>query len=99
MIRRLFLVLATVAFVAWIGWLAFAVSRAGTVPIVSRAQLTAASHLLVLDVGLEGDLPKTKGAVLEVVSGDGLKPGDEIGCQTWPLSCRVENRSLNQVLS
>jgi hypothetical protein len=79
MIRRLFLVLAAAAFIAWIGWLAYAVSKSGTVPIVSRAQLTEATHLLVVELTLAPDGPPlTKVKVVGVISGEGIKPGTEI---------------------
>jgi hypothetical protein len=77
--KRLFLIATTVAFLAWIGWLAYTVSRAGTVPIVSRAQLTAATDLIVAKVTLAPDgPPQTKVMVVQVVSGEHAKTGAEI---------------------
>jgi hypothetical protein len=77
--KRLFLVVTAAAFLAWLGWLAYTVARAGTVPIVSRAQLTAATDLIVAKVTLAQDgPPQTKVKVVQVVSGDHAKPGTEI---------------------
>lgn len=47
---RLKLVLAALALVAWLAWLAVAVANKGTVQIVSTAQLTDASHVVVATV-------------------------------------------------
>ena len=47
---RLKLVLAALALVAWLSWLAVAVANKGTVQIVSTAQLTDASHVVVATV-------------------------------------------------
>ncbi len=47
---RVRLVLAAVAFVAWLSWLAVTVWNKGTVQLVSTAQLTAATHLVVATV-------------------------------------------------
>jgi hypothetical protein len=76
--KRLFLIATTAAFLAWIGWLAYTVSRAGTVPIVSRAQLTAATQLLVIDITLDNDLPRTKARVREVIPKPDQKPDDVV---------------------
>jgi hypothetical protein len=77
--KRLFLVVTAVAFLSWLGWLAYAVSKAGTVPIVSRAQLTAATDLIVAEVTLAADgPPQEKVKVVRVLSGDHVKPGAEI---------------------
>ncbi|HEY2786306.1 MAG TPA: hypothetical protein VGJ05_15170 [Fimbriiglobus sp.] len=84
MSRRLLLLAAAAAFLGWIGWLAYAVYKAGTVPIVSRAQLTAATNLLVVDLTLNGDQPAAKTKVLEILSGDGVKVGDEIEIENLP---------------
>jgi len=77
--KRLVLVVTAAAFLAWLVWLAYTVSRAGTVPIVSRAQLTAATDLIVAEVTLAPDgPPQKKVKVVRVVSGDHAKPGTEI---------------------
>lgn len=76
---RVRLAIAVAAFVAWIGWLAIAVFSNGKVPVVSRAQLTAATCLVVADIALDDQtLPKDSITVSAVVSGDGAKAGDQI---------------------
>ncbi|QEL16168.1 hypothetical protein [Limnoglobus roseus] len=47
---RVKLALAALAFVAWLSWLAVTVWNKGTVQLVSTAQLTAATHLVVATV-------------------------------------------------
>lgn len=47
---RIKLAIATLAFVSWMVWLGIAVANKGTVQIVSTAQLTDASHLVVVEV-------------------------------------------------
>jgi hypothetical protein len=67
---RLRLVLAAALFVAWLGWLAVAVRQKGTVQLVSRAQLTAATHLVVAEVRSAPDgRPDPKVTVRQVLRG------------------------------
>jgi hypothetical protein len=47
---RVKLVVAALAFAAWLAWLAVAVANKGTVQIVSPGQLTDATHLAVVAV-------------------------------------------------
>lgn len=77
--KRLFLVLAAAAFLGWLGWLAFAVSKAGSVPIVSRAQLTAATDLVVVKLTRAPDGPPNPVVdIVQVLSGEHVKPGTSI---------------------
>ena len=58
---RILSIVAAVAFVGWLAWLAVAVAQKGRSPVVSRAQLTASSHILVVDVQVGDDgLPKSQ---------------------------------------
>lgn len=76
---RVRLAIAVAAFVAWIGWLAVAVFSNGKVPVVSRAQLTAATCLVVADIALDDQaLPKESIIVSAVISGDGAKVDDQL---------------------
>ena len=75
-------------YLAWLGWLGYAVYGArwatDRTPVVSRAQLLAATHLLVCDVTAGADgLPEVKATVAEVLRGDGAKAGDAI--DVWNL--------------
>ena len=66
----------------WLGWLAYAVSQKGTVQIVSRAQLTAATHWVIAEVAVGPDgVPKPK------VAGEGSPEGE-------PISGEIEVRNL-----
>jgi hypothetical protein len=74
---RLRLVIAAVLFVGWLAWLGYAVYHARFTPqppvVVSRAQLTAATHLLVAEVSVGSDgLPAPTVKVLEVLRGDNV---------------------------
>src|SRR5215212_5015496 len=77
---RALLILAAVLFVGWLGWLGYAVDAArwaaNTAPVVSRAQLTAATHLLVGEVKIGDDgLPLSEVKVVEVLRGGGPAAG------------------------
>ena len=50
---RIRLVIAAVLFFGWLAWLGVAVGQKGTVQIVSSAQLTAATHIVVGTVTLD----------------------------------------------
>lgn len=68
---RVRLVLAAGVFLAWLGWLAVAVSQKGSVQIVSRAQLTAATTLVVGEVVLGADgTPSPRVKVVKVLAGE-----------------------------
>ena len=77
---RALLALAAVLFLGWLVWLGVAVYQArwapDTTPVVSRAQLTAATHLFVADVTIGDDgLPQNTAQVVEVIRGDGVTAG------------------------
>lgn len=77
---RLRLVVATALFAGWLVWLAVAVRQKGTVQIVSPAQLTAATHLVVAEVGTGPDgQPLPTAVVKEVLRApDNDRPTGEI---------------------
>lgn len=80
---RALLCLAAVLFVGWLGWLGYAVYAArwapGTAPVVSRAQLAAATHLLVGEVTIGQDgVPQSDVKVVEVLRGEGANPGQVV---------------------
>lgn len=50
---RIRLIVAALLFFSWLAWLGVAVSQKGTVQIVSSAQLTAATHIVVGTVTLD----------------------------------------------
>ncbi|HET6575396.1 MAG TPA: hypothetical protein VFG68_17465 [Fimbriiglobus sp.] len=86
---RLLLLLALAAFLGWLGWLGYAVYAARYAPgrsvVLSRAQLTAATHLLVADVTVAEDgLPAPAVKVVEVLKGDGVAPGAEVEVRNLP---------------
>jgi hypothetical protein len=85
---RLRLVVAAALFLGWLGWLGWAVWHKGTVQVVSRAQLTAATHLVVADVAAGEDgqpLPTVK--VTEVLRApDGDRPAGEIEVDKLPAA-------------
>lgn len=61
------LILAACLFVGWLAWLGWAVAHKGSVAIVSRSQLTAATHLLVAEVAIEAGLPQKTVTVQQVL--------------------------------
>ena len=76
---RIRLVVAAALFLGWIGWLGYAVSQKGRSPVLSRAQLTAATHLVVADVAADAEgLPAPAVKVVEVLKGDGPAKGGTI---------------------
>lgn len=84
---RVRLAIAVAAFVAWIGWLALAVFSNGKVPVVSRAQLTAATCLVVADIALDDQaLPKDSVTVSDVITGGDAKVGQQITVSNLPKS-------------
>src|SRR5262245_38596581 len=94
---KLRLIVAALLFFGWLGWLGYAVSRKGTVQIVSRAQLTAATHWVVaeLKVGSDG-LPIEKVTVKEVIRGDKITGEIEVrrlASALTPLPVAGESRS------
>ena len=85
---RLRLVVMAVLFVGWLTWLGYAVARKGTVQPVSRAQLAAATYLVVADVrtGADGQ-PEPKAAVRQVLEAPaGAAPADEIEVERLPAA-------------
>lgn len=84
---RIQLVVAAALFVGWVSWLGYAVSQKGRTAVLSRAQLTAATHLIVADVVLGSDgLPASKVKIVQVLRGDGAKAGDEAEVLNLPTA-------------
>ena len=82
---RLRLALAALCFFGWITWLAVAVWGNGKVPVVSRAQLTAATCLIVAELVIDDqNLPAEKVTVSSVVSGTGPTVGETIAVVNLP---------------
>jgi hypothetical protein len=78
------LVVAAVLFLAWLGWLGYGVAQKGKAPVVSRAQLAAASALVVAEVSVgEDGLPTPRAKVVRVVRGEGPPAGSEV--EVWNL--------------
>ncbi len=70
---RLRLILAALAFAGWLGWLGYAVLQRNNAPVLSRAQLTAATHLLVAEITVgEDGRPEPRVKVVEVLRGDNV---------------------------
>lgn len=70
---RLRFVIAAALFVAWLAWLGYAVSQRNNTPVLSRAQLTASTHLLVVEVSVGQDgLPTSTVKILEVLRGENV---------------------------
>ena len=68
---RVRLLLAAALFFGWMAWLGTAVLQRGSVLLVSRAQVTGATHLVVAAVTAGNDgLPMTKTKVIETLRGD-----------------------------
>lgn len=69
-VARLRLILAAVLFLAWLGWLAAAVLQKDAVDVLSRAQLTEATVLVVAEVAADGEgLPDPKVTVVKTLKG------------------------------
>lgn len=84
---RIRLIVAAAAFLGWMSWLGSAVLQRGSVPLVSRAQVTGASLVLVANVSVGGDgLPVPTAKVVEVVSGNGPAVGNEIEVTNLPAA-------------
>ena len=86
---RFFFVVALAAFLGWLGWLGYAVYVARYAPdksaVLSRAQLTAATHLIVADVTVAADgLPSPTAKVVEVLKGNAVAPGAEVEVLNLP---------------
>ncbi|MGL4423503.1 MAG: hypothetical protein ACRCZF_22795, partial [Gemmataceae bacterium] len=70
MFRRLRLVVALILFGSWLAYLGYAVANKGKVQIVSRAQLTAATVLVIGQVATSPDgTPTTKLTIDKVLQG------------------------------
>jgi hypothetical protein len=97
MFARIRLVVAAILFLGWLGWLAYAVSQKGSVQIVSRAQLAAATHWVIADVNVGPDgIPLTKVAVKESRFGEKLAGAIEVknlGSSATPLPVNGESRT------
>lgn len=78
--QRLILLVAASLYLAWLSWLAMTVREKGTVQIVSRAQLTAATHWVVAIVSIGADgVPNSTVKIVETLRGDELPASLEIG--------------------
>lgn len=96
---RIFLAVTAAAYVLWLGWLGYAVYgarwAADRTPVVSRAQLVGATHLLVCDVAVGPDgLPEPKATVAEVIRGDGVAAGDRVDVWNLPSALPAGAESL-----
>jgi hypothetical protein len=82
---RIRLVVALLAFVGWLSYLGYAVSKHGTVQLVSRAHLTAASVLVVakVDIGEDGR-PLPTATVTQVLGEPAQKPAGVISVMNLP---------------
>ena len=67
---RVKLIVAASAFVGWLAWLSVAVANKGTVQLVSTAQLTEATHIVLATVTAD-----ETGAALPKQSGEWTQPG------------------------
>ena len=67
---RLRFALALALFLGWLGWLAVAAREKGKHPILSRSQLTAATHLVVADIAPGPDGLPSKLIVTETLKGE-----------------------------
>lgn len=84
---RIRLIVTAVLFLGWISWLGYAVLQRGQTAVISRAQLTGATHLVVADVEMTSEgLPDTRAKVVEVLRGDGVKAGDSIEVLNLPAA-------------
>ena len=69
---RLRFAVALLLFLGWLGWLALAVAKKGD-PVLSRAQLLSATHLVYAEVTLgEDGMPAPTARVVEALRGAGL---------------------------
>lgn len=77
--QRLILIVAAALYLAWLSWLALTVSEKGTVQIVSRAQLAAATHWVVAEVSVGPDgVPNGTAKIMETLRGEPLPASLEI---------------------
>ena len=85
---RVKLAAAALLFFGWLGWLGLAVWSKGTVQIVSRAQLTAATHLVVAEVSAGPDgQPLPRVTVTDVLlAPDGDRPSGELDVEKLPAA-------------
>jgi hypothetical protein len=82
---RLRLIVAAALFAAWLAWLGFAVSRKGTVQVVSRAQLAAATHWVTIRIAVAADgVPHDRATVITTHFGDAIT--GEIEVRNLPAS-------------
>jgi hypothetical protein len=75
--RRVRLFVAAALFLGWIGWLGYAAAVKSRGPVVSRAQASVATHVVVADIRTQtgGKLPR-RVAVREVLVWSGPAPTD-----------------------
>lgn len=93
--QKIVLALATAAFLGWLIWLALAVAGNGAVPVVSRAQMTSATVLVVatLKTGSDG-LPEPTATVQETIRGDGPPGGTTITVANLPKTIAAGTYSV-----
>ena len=76
---RLRLILASIAFLAWLAWLAMAVAQKGKPDILSRAQLTEATTIVVAEVTADpAGLPIANVKVAKMLKGTVPAVGETI---------------------
>lgn len=81
------LIVAAAAYLGWMAWLGYAVLGRGTVPLVSRAQITGASLLVVAELSSGQDnLPQPTAKVVEVLRGEGPTAGEDVEVTNLPAS-------------
>src|SRR5438105_1295135 len=94
---KLRLLVAFLLFAGWLGWLGYAVSQKGTVQIVSRAQLTAATDWVIAEVTLNADgTPSAKVMVKQVLKGTPANGEIEVrnlASAATPLPVQGESRT------
>jgi len=84
---RIRLVLAALAFVGWLSWLAVAVAQKDNLERVSRAQLTEAKLLVVAEVRTGPDgLPLNKVRIVQSLHPNGPIAGTEIEIANLPAA-------------
>lgn len=82
--RRLWLILAAVAFIGWLSYLGYAALTKNRSPTISRAQLAAARSAVVAAVEEEAGKPRARVKVLELLWGKAPTSGTEIEVDNLP---------------
>src|SRR5262245_31223107 len=84
MSRRWRLILASVAFLAWLSYLGYAALTKNREPVISRAQAAAAKHAIVAIVEEDAGRPRAQVKVAESLWGQGPTAGTEIAIENLP---------------